>query len=151
MKIIDGKDYVSEVKQMILDYANELDRDLSFQELDSELDNIKNKYLPPNGEILIAVLDEEIIGMVAYHKFDEGICEMKRLYVKPDFRRLHAGELLVKSIIERAKESGYKTMLLDTILPLKAAISLYKKYGFEECEPYYNNPMNDVVYMMREL
>lgn len=89
--------------------------------------------------------------MVAYHKFDEGICEMKRLYVKSSFRGLHVGDLLVKNIIMRAKESNYKTMLLDTILPLKAAISLYKKHGFEECEAYYHNPMNDAAYMMKEL
>ena len=76
---------------------------------------------------------------------------MKRLYVKPETRRMHLGELLVKEIIDHAKQSGYKEMVLDTIIPLKEAIGLYKKYGFEECEPYYNNPMADVIYMMKDL
>lgn len=64
---------------------------------------------------------------------------------------MHLGELLVKEIIDHAKQSGYKEMVLDTIIPLKEAIGLYKKYGFEECEPYYNNPMADVIYMMKDL
>ena len=76
---------------------------------------------------------------------------MKRLFVKPEARGLHIGDKLVKEIIEHAKKAGYKEMVLDTIVPLKSAIGLYKKYGFEECEPYYNNPMDDVLYMKKIL
>lgn len=76
---------------------------------------------------------------------------MKKLYVKPETRGMHLGGLLVKEIIERARQAGYKEMVLDTIIPLKAAIGLYKKNGFEECEPYYDNPMDDVIYKMKKL
>lgn len=87
----------------------------------------------------------------AYHRHSAERCEMKRLYVKPETRGLHAGDLLVNEVIEHARMAGYKEMVLDTITPLKAAIGLYKKNGFKECEPYYNNPMDDVIYMMKKL
>ena len=76
---------------------------------------------------------------------------MKRLYVKPDFRGAKLGEQLIRGILERARQAGYKEMVLDTIVPLQSAIYLYHKFGFLECEPYYNNPMNDVIYMKKEL
>lgn len=85
--------------------------------------------------------------MVAYHRHSNELCEMKRLYVRPQARGMHVGDKLVTTIIDHAKSAGYKEMVLDTIVPLKATISLYKKIGFVECEPYYNNPMNDVIYM----
>lgn len=79
-------------------------------------------------KLLVAVDEmDNVIGMVAYHRHNSERCEMKRLYVKPQARGMHVGELLVEEIIEHAKQSGYKEMVLDTIVPLKAAIGLYKK------------------------
>ena len=89
--------------------------------------------------------------MVAYHKHSDERCEMKRLYVSPECRGMKLGEKLVDEIIQHAKNAGYKEMVLDTIVPLQAAIHLYNKMGFEECEPYYYNPMDDVIYMKRLL
>ncbi len=151
MQIVDGKDYLSEVKALIIEYSRRLGRDLSFQNIDDELQNLAHKYTTPEGEILVAIEDEKVLGMIAYHRHSSERCEMKRLYVKPEARGMHLGDALVKEIIEHAKTAGYKEMVLDTIVPLKAAISLYKKYGFEECEPYYHNPMDDVVYMRKDL
>lgn len=151
MIICDGKDYLPQVKQLILDYIYFLGRDLSFQNIDDELNDLKKKYIPPNGEILVALKDDDVLGMVAYYKHDENTCEMKRLYVKPEARGRHLGDILLSNIIEHAKDNGYEIMLLDTIEPLKHAIALYKKHGFKECEPYYNNPMDDVIYMMKFL
>jgi ribosomal protein S18 acetylase RimI-like enzyme len=76
---------------------------------------------------------------------------MKRLYVKPDCRKNNAGQLLVDEIIEFARQDGYSEMVLDTIKPLQSAIRLYKKVGFTETEPYYDNPMNDVIYFRKQL
>lgn len=151
MRILDGKDYIDEVKRLIIEYTTRLGRDLSFQHLSEELDNPAFKYTAPQGEILIAENDGIILGMVAYHRHSDSRCEMKRLYVKPEARGMHLGDTLVSEIISHAKKAGYKEMVLDTITPLQAAISLYKKYGFVECEPYYNNPMDDVVYMKKML
>ena len=151
MRILDGKDYIDEVKDLIIEYTSRLGRDLSFQNLSEELDDPAFQYTAPQGELLIAEDDGAILGMAAYHRHSDTRCEMKRLYVKPEARGMHLGEALVSEIISHAKKAGYKEMVLDTITPLQAAISLYKKHGFAECEPYYNNPMDDVVYMKKVL
>ena len=146
MKIVNGIDYIEQVKIKIIEYTTRLGRDLSFQNIDEELSNPAIKYAAPQGELLVALDDhEKVIGMVAYHKHSDERCEMKRLYVSPECRGL------VDEIIQHAKNAGFKEMVLDTIVPLQAAIHLYKKMGFEECEPYYHNPMDDVIYMKRLL
>lgn len=151
MQIVDGKDYLSQVRQLIIQYANWLNRDLSFQNLEDELDNLKYKYTLPEGEILVAVQNGVVYGMVAYHRHSSARCEMKRLYVDAKMRGQHLGEELVSAIISRARNAGYREMVLDTIQPLKSAIQLYKKHGFQECAPYYQNPMKDVIYMKLDL
>ncbi len=151
MKIVDGKDFFPQVKNLIIEYTERLGRDLTFQHIDEELQNPATKYTAPEGEILVALEENEVLGMVAYHKHDKLRCEMKRLYVKPKARGLHLGETLVQEIISHAQRAGFKEMVLDTITPLKSAIHLYEKYGFVQCEPYYNNPMDDVIYMRKEL
>ena len=133
-----------QVKELIIEYTEWLGRDLSFQNIEMELEDPTHKYTAPEGEILVAVKNEQLIGLVAYHRHTDERCEMKRLYVKPEARGMHLGDTLVKEILAHAKSAGYKEMVLDTIIPLKSAIGLYKKYGFEECDPYYNNPMDDV-------
>ena len=151
MEIKNGNHYLSQVKELIIEYTNKLNRDLSFQNLAAELDDIAEKYTSPNGALLVAVENDSIFGMVAYHKLNDKQCEMKRLYVRPEARGKHLGELLVKGIIERAVLNGYEEMVLDTITPLQTAITLYHKMGFEICAPYYNNPMSDAVYMSKKL
>lgn len=151
MKIVDGKDHISDVKELILEYSSHLGRDLSFQNIEDELKDPTHKYTAPEGELLVAEENGKVLGMVAYHKLSDERCEMKRLYVKPETRGMHIGESLVSEIIEHAKNAGYKEMVLDTIEPLKAAIALYKKHGFTECEAYYHNPMADVIYMKKNL
>lgn len=150
--IKDGTNDISQVKELIIEYTKGLNRDLTFQNIEQELRNPAVKYMAPEGELLVAVDEmDNVIGKVAYHRHNSERCEMKRLYVKPQARGMHVGDLLVKEIIEHAKQSGYKEMVLDTIVPLKAAIGLYKKNGFKECKPYYKNSMADVIYMMKEL
>jgi ribosomal protein S18 acetylase RimI-like enzyme len=151
IEIKDGKDYLEEVKRLIAEYTKRLGRNLSFQDLEGELKDPARKYTPSQGELLVAVECGKVIGMVAYHRHSAIRCEMKRLYVRPDARGLHLGETLVREIIAHARSAGYSEMVLDTIKPLKAAIGLYKKAGFEECEPFYNNPMDDVIYMKKHL
>lgn len=151
MTIADGKNYLPEVRELIKEYSNRLGRDLSFQNIDDELKDPAHKYTAPEGELLVALDGDEVLGMVAYHRHSDVRCEMKRLYVRPKARGMHLGSVLVKEIIEHARKAGYREMVLDTIEPLKTAVSLYKKNGFEECEAYYNNPMKDVIYMRRDL
>ncbi len=151
MIITDGKDYINEVRNLITEYIQMLGRDLAFQNITDELKDPSKKYTPPQGELLVAIEKEQVIGMIAYHRHSAIRCEMKRLYVKPQYRGMKLGEQLIQKIMELAKQSGYTEMVLDTLLPLKAAIYLYQKMGFQQCEPYYNNPMNDVIYFKKTL
>ena len=151
MKIVDGKPYIQQIKELIIEYAKWLGRNLSFQNLDDELKDPAKKYTSPEGELLVAVEGEDVLGMIAYHKHSDTRCEMKRLYVKPSCRGMKLGEKLIEELIAHARQAGYKEMVLDTIVPLQTAIHLYKKLGFTECEPYYHNPMPDVLYFRKEL
>ena len=152
MKIINGEMHIEEIEQLLKDYLTELGRNLSFQNVAAEFYDLKSKYLPPNGRLLCAQTENgEIVGCVAYHKHNGQRCEMKRLYVKPDYRKNNAGRLLVDEIIKFACQDGYSEMVLDTIEPLQSAIRLYKKVGFTETEPYYDNPMDDVIYFRKQL
>lgn len=139
MIIENGDEYIAEVKELIMEYTDRLDRDFSFQRLDDELNSLEDKYFSPNGELIVAIEDENVLGMVAYHRHDESTYEMKRRYIKPEARGCHLGNILVSEIIKKAYNNGFKEMVLNTIVPLKPAISLYKKHGFKECKPYYNN------------
>lgn len=151
MQITDGKDYIPQVRDLIKAYTDALGRDLSFQNIDEELQDPARKYTAPNGELLVAVEDGRLLGMVAYHRHSDVRCEMKRLYVCPEARGKHLGGALVAAIIAHARQAGYREMMLDTLVPIQAAISLYKRHGFKECAAYYHNPMSDVIYMRRPL
>lgn len=151
MKIVDGKPYIGQVKELIAEYTNRLGRDLSFQNIEDELKDPAKKYTAPEGELLTAVEGDEVLGMIAYHRHSDTRCEMKRLYVKPSCRGMKLCEKLIEELIAHAKQAGYREMVLDTIVPLHSAVHLYKKLGFTECEPYYHNPMPDVLYFKKEL
>ena len=151
LKIIDGANHLDEIKRLVIEYTNFLGRNLSFQKLDDELNDLTAKYLPPEGKLLCAQVDGEIIGCVAYHKHDNNRCEMKRLFVREGYRKHRAGSKLVEAIINFARADGFSEIVLDTITPLESAIRLYKKFGFVECAPYYENPMSDVIYMKKIL
>ena len=151
MEIIDGTGHIEEVKRLVIEYTNFLGRDLSFQHFDDELNDLSAKYAPPEGRLLCAAVDDKIIGCVAYHKHTNARCEMKRLFVREGYREHHAGSRLVEAIINSARADGFSEMVLDTITPLQSAIRLYKRFGFVECAPYYDNPMSDVIYMKKFL
>ena len=151
MEIMDGKPYINQVRNLIMEYMQQLGRDLFFQNINEELKNPAKKYTAPNGELLVAAEYGKVMGMVAYHRHTNLRCEMKRLYVKPECRGKNLGEKLTHEIMRHAKAAGYEEMVLDTIVPLQSAICLYRKLGFLECEPYYNNPMDDVLYFRKML
>lgn len=149
--IKDGSNNIEEVKQLIKEYLIFLNRDLSFQNIEEELSDLQEKYTGNNGEILIALVDHQIAGCVAYYKHNELRCEMKRLFVRDEYRGLKIGNKLVEEIVKHACMRGYQEMVLDTIETLKAARHIYKKNGFVECDAYYDNPMEDVIYMKKDL
>ena len=151
IEIRDGVDYMEDVRTLIETYTNRLGLDLAFQNLESELENPAKKYAPPHGAILVAVQDEKVVGMVAWHWIGKDLCEMKRLYVLPEARGKGIAEALVTAILESAQKAGGGEMVLDTLEGMKAARHLYEKFGFRPCEPYYHNPLEGVVYLKKIL
>jgi GNAT superfamily N-acetyltransferase len=135
------------VRRLFEEYAAFLGVDLCFQDFDRELETLPGDYAPPDGTIIIAVVDGEPAGCVALRRIDESVCEMKRLYVKPEQRGKGFGRALAKAVIERAREIGYASMKLDTLESLMEANALYRSLGFRNCPPYYHNPCEHPVFM----
>jgi putative acetyltransferase len=130
------------------EYAAGLNIDLCFQNFDQEVAGLPGNYAPPPGRLLLAIEDEQVAGCIALRPFGDGGCEMKRLYVRPEFRGQGLGKQLVATLIDAARQIGYERMLLDT-LPGKMdqAIALYRSFGFREIAPYYNNPVAGALFM----
>ena len=139
---------VQEAQNLFREYEAGLGISLCFQNFEQELANLPGDYQPPDGRLLLCELNNAVGGCIALRKLDQGICEMKRLYVRPEFRGKGLGKALVLTIIHEAAQLGYERMRLDT-LPgrMDGAIALYRALGFKEIEPYYQNPAPETLYM----
>ena len=135
------------VRQLFMEYADWLGVDLCFQGFQQELDGLPGDYAPPDGQLLLAVEDDQAVGCVAMRKLGDGICEMKRLYVRPGHRGKGLGRKLAEAIIQEARSTGYQKMRLDSLTSLKEAAGLYRSLGFTEISPYRHNPLPDAVFM----
>ena len=139
------------VTALFREYVASLAEDISFQNVDDELAGLPGKYARPAGVVLIARNAGEAAGAVGYRMVEPGVCEMKRLYVRPAFRGTGLGRELANELIADARECGYRTMLLDTLASMGAARALYRDLGFVPVTPYYDNPLPGVMYMALEL
>lgn len=146
VQAVSGKDF-NIIRSLFSDYSKELGFELDFQDFKKELEQLEDMYSAPDGMLLIAYFNDSISGCVGLRKFDKEICEMKRLYVKSEFRGKGIGKKLSVTIISNAKIIGYKRMRLDTIMYMKEAIGIYKKLGFYEIESYRYNPIHDAVFL----
>ena len=139
------------VEALFREYVGSLGEDISFQNVDDELAGLPGKYARPGGVVLIAREGEAVAGGVAYRMLEPGVCEMKRLYVRPASRGRGLARDLANELIENARERGYRTMLLDTLASMQPARALYRDLGFVPVEPYYDNPLPGVMYMALDL
>ena len=133
--------HVEAARELFLEYAAWLNVNLCFQGFQQELAELPGKYAPPRGALLLAVDSEKPVGCVALRPFKGDVCEMKRLFVRPAAQGHHLGERLIAAIVDEARRLKYSAMRLDT-LPGKMdrAIDLYRRIGFHEIAPYYDNP-----------
>lgn len=139
------------LRSLFREYADNLQVDLCFQGFESELGKLPGEYAEPRGALLMALVDEELAGCCALRPLDTvdypNACEMKRLYVRPGFRRAGVGRQLVEAILDCARRDGYDCVLLDTLDEMESARALYQDLGFEEIPPYYHNPIEGAHYL----
>jgi len=138
---------VGQVRTLFQEYADSLDFDLDFQNFHEELANLPGEYAPPAGRLLLATRAGTPAGCIALRDLGEGTCEMKRLYVRPQFRSMGVGRALAEAIIVEARKIGYARMRLDTAPSMAAAKSLYLSLGFRDIPPYRYNPLEGAVFM----
>jgi putative acetyltransferase len=138
-------------RELFREYQRSLDVDLCFQGFEQELAALPGEYAPPSGRLYLCYEDENLAGCVALRRIDGGTCEMKRLYVRPDFRGRQLGKRLAEAVIGEARTVGYKTMKLDTLSTMVAAITLYRSLGFKDTDAYRHNPIAGALYMELDL
>jgi ribosomal protein S18 acetylase RimI-like enzyme len=140
---------IATAREMMIEYATWLEFNLCFQGFEEEMKTLPGKYARPAGRLLLALWDEKPAGVIALRPLGEpGICEMKRLYVRPEFRSHGIGRMLAERVIAEAAEMGYAKMRLDTVPgKMDRAIAMYRELGFREMQPYYNTPVGQTLFM----
>jgi putative acetyltransferase len=142
---------IAAVRQIFTEYAQSLNVDLCFQDFEAELELLPGEYAAPRGALLLAMVDQQVAGCCALRPLDSAddpnASEMKRLYVRPAYRRLGLGRQLAEAILDAARQFDYSCVLLDTLDEMETARALYEDLGFEEIPPYYHNPLPGAHYL----
>ena len=149
LEIIEAKrsEELEQVRNLFEEYSNSLFFNLDFQNFEEELANLPGDYIQPAGCLLLATYKGQPVGCVGLRMLSDGVCEMKRLYVREQFRGLGFGRALAEAVIEEARKIGYNYMRLDTVPSMDVARALYASVGFKQTSPYRYNPIEDAVFM----
>lgn len=148
-RILDASapELLSGIRNLFREYAASLDFDLCFQGFEEELDGLPGAYAPPRGRLFLARIGDEDAGCVALRPLEGRIAELKRLWVRPAFRTLGVGRMLVEHALAEAVRAGYDAIRLDTVPGMDAAMMLYRALGFRKIGPYRPNPVPGALYM----
>jgi putative acetyltransferase len=143
---------LGEVRALFREYQTFLNVDLCFQGFEEELDSLPKPYEEPKGALVLAHWNGQLAGCAGIKPLEEEVCELKRLFVRPEFRGHGIGRALCQHMIEEAHKRGYQRMRLDTLERLDSAVNLYRQLGFVDIAPYYDNPLEErVIYMEKSL
>lgn len=148
-----SNEQIAHVRELFLEYAEWLGFSLCFQGFDQELASLPGRYAPPSGRLFLAVVDGQAAGCIGLREMEPGVCEMKRLYVRPQFRGHQLGRVLIQKLLDEARAIGYTRMQLDTIPgQMDRAIALYREFGFEEITPREDlHPVLGTIWLAKEL
>lgn len=149
--IADNEAHFEEGKKLFREYAASLPIDLAFQRFDEELDTVQQQYGPPSGGLVLAYAGACAVGCAGVRNKGAGMAELKRMYVRPEFRGHRLGKLLLERSVSIAKDLGYEKLRLDTLPSMTGALRLYESFGFEVIPAYYANPHADAIYMEKLL
>ena len=151
----DAAPWIEPAREILREYASSLAVDLCFQNLEAELASLPGEYAAPAGQLLLAFVGDALAGCGGLRALPDAdhanACEMKRLYVRPAFRRFGLGRVLAEALLDEARRAGYSAMLLDTLDEMESARELYATLGFVEVAPYYFNPIPGAHYLKAEL
>jgi ribosomal protein S18 acetylase RimI-like enzyme len=147
----DGPETLAIVRGLLEDYAASLDVDLEFQNFEEELAGLPGDYTRPEGGLLLGLQGEEPAGCVAFRRLEQGVAEMKRLYVRPAARGGGWGRRLAERVVGEARAAGYERMRLDTLPAMRSALGLYLGMGFRDIAPYRHNPVPGTRYLELDL
>jgi ribosomal protein S18 acetylase RimI-like enzyme len=142
---------MDQIRELFTEYVDWLGFDLGFQDFEREFRDLPGEYSPPDGCLLLATWNGETAGCVGLRKFEDKVCEMKRLYIRSEYRRKGMGRELSVRIIQKARDIGYECMRLDTVPWMTEALALYESMGFEYIEPYRHNPIEGAKFMELKL
>ncbi len=142
---------VAIVRELFREYADSLEFSLDFQDFEQEVRGLPGEYAPPRGVLFLAWVEGDAAGCVGVRPIDSETCEMKRLYVRPEFRVRGVGRVLAGRAVEEGQKMGYERMWLDTVPSMTAAITLYRSMGFSDIPPYRQNPVRGALFLERKL
>ncbi|MEO5697639.1 MAG: GNAT family N-acetyltransferase [Burkholderiaceae bacterium] len=151
----DSTRWLEAAREIVREYGDSLAVDLQFQDFAAELAALPGEYAAPSGQLLLAFVDDALAGCAGLRSLTDvdyaNACEMKRLYVRPAFRRFGLGRILAEALLDEARRAGYSVMLLDTLDEMESARELYATLGFVEIAPYYFNPLPGAHYLKVDL
>jgi GNAT superfamily N-acetyltransferase len=142
---------IDEARKLFAEYFDHLRIDYEFNEKENDIDNIRQTYISPDGALLILYNKKEAIGCGAIRRIDNESAELKRMYIKFEYQGLGLSKELLEKLIQRARDMGYKRILLDTLPAMSAAIRLYQQFGFTETDRFNENPVEDARFFKLEL
>lgn len=158
IEIIPAYGFPEDVRQLFTEYTTlliqgdpEFRQYLQIQNYDAEIAHLEDKYGAPQGRLYLALADKKVVGCIALRKLEDDSCEMKRLYVRPEYQSRGIGRLLTEQILEDARKIGYHRILLDTFPFLDRAVAMYEHMGFRRISRYNDSPMDSTIYMALEL
>ena len=140
-------EHLAHIRDLFTEYVDSLGFQLDFQNYEKEFNELPGEYAPPDGRLIMTLEGQMAVGCIALRKLDEKTCEMKCMYVRPEYRGRGIGRRLAEILIDESRRIGYTTIKLDTIATMKEAIALYRSLGFRKTRPYRYNPVKGATFM----